>query len=270
MLAILAALAAATTNAPLVAGPAPVSIDEARHALTNGRFDQAQAMIANALAAGANGEPIDRLRADLAFAKHEDGLALSIYQTILPIHPDDPVILERAGIAELRLGEVREATALLRRATAHPDAGWRAWNALGAAGDARGDWAEADAAYARAVALAPDRAEIANNGGWSLVLRGRWRDAEAELARGFVLDPTLPRLANNLQLARDALATSLPERRIGESDGEWAARLNDAGVAAAALGERSRAIAAFAQSIAARPAWNARTAANLAAVQGSP
>jgi tetratricopeptide (TPR) repeat protein len=270
MLAILAALAAATSNAPFSGPPAPVSIDEARHALSNGRFDQAQTMLANALAGGAHGEPIDRLRADLAFAKHDDVLALSIYQTILPTHPDDPAILERAGIAELRLGAVREATALLRRATAHPDGGWRAWNALGAAGDARGDWAEADTAYARALTLAPDRAEIANNYGWSLALRGRWHEAQAELSRGFGLDPTLPRLANNLQLARDALASSLPERRVGENDSAWAARLNDTGVVAAAQGERARAIAAFAQSIAARPAWNARTAANLAAVKAGP
>ena len=268
MLAILAALAAATSSA-LSGAPTPVSLAEARHALSAGRFDQAQTMVANAIAGGAHGEPVDRLRADLAFAKHDDALALNIYRTFLQTYPDDAVILERAGIAELRLGEVGEATLMLRRATALPNAGWRAWNALGAAGDARDDWAASDTAYARALALAPNRAEIANNRGWSLALRGRWREAEAELSRGLVLDPTLPRLANNLQLARDALAKSLPERRAEENDAAWAARLNDTGVAAAAEGERGRAIAAFAQSIAARPAWNTRTAANLAAVEAS-
>ena len=269
MLVILAALAAATSTVRLAAAPMPASLDEARHALSAGRLDQAQTMIVNAVASGAQGEPVNRLVADLAFAKHDDAQALNFYRALLPTHPDDTLMIGCAGIAELRLGEVREATALLRRATALPGAGWRTWNALGAAEDALGDWAAADTAYARALVLAPDRAEVANNRGWSLALRGRWHDALAELTRGVVLDPSLLRLANNLQLARDALATSLPERRAEENDAAWAARLNDAGVAAAAQGERARAIAAFAQAIAARPAWNARTAANLAAVEAS-
>jgi tetratricopeptide (TPR) repeat protein len=260
MLLLAAALAAASPDIPL---------GEARHALAAGRLDQARTMIANAVAAGATGEPVDRLLADLAFARHDDAQALNLYRALLPSHPDDAAMAEQAGIAALHMRDVREATALLRTATALPAASWRAFSALGAAADARGDWADADAAYARALTLAPDRAEVANNRGWSLILRGRWREAETELGRGASLDPSLRRLANNLQLARDALATNLPPRGAGESDEAWAARLNDAGVAAAAQGERGRAIAAFSQSIAARPAWNARTAANLAAVEAS-
>ena len=281
MLSFLAAFAAAPFTVPLVppappASPAPastpdpsISLAEARHALAAGRLDQARTMIARAVAGGATGEPIDRLIADLAFARHDDAQALNLYRAMLPTRPSDASMAAQAGIAALRIGDIRGATTLLRQATALPAAGWRAWNALGAASDERGDWAEADSAYARALVLAPDRAEIATNRGWSLVLRGRWAEAEAELARGATLDPSLPRLNNNLQLARDALALSLPGRRAGEGDAAWAARLNDAGVAAAAKGERARAIAAFAQSIAARPSWNTRTAANLAAVEAS-
>lgn len=269
MLVVLVALAAATSPVALAPAPIPAPLAEARHALSAGRLDQARTMIANAVAAGARGEPVDRLLADLAFARTDDLQALNLYRALLPGHKNDVAMVGQAGIAALRLGNVLEATALLRQATALPDAGWRAWNALGAAADARVDWAEADTAYARALALAPDRAEVANNRGWSLVLRGRWRDAEAELARGAALDPSLARLANNLQLAHDALATNLPERRASESDVAWAARLNDAGVAAAAQGDRARAIAAFARSIAARPAWDAQTAANLASVEAS-
>ena len=269
MLAVLAALAVATSPAPLAAEPVAASLDGARYALTAGRVDQAQKMIENAVAAGAQGEPVNRLLADLAFAKHDDAQALIIYRTLLPTHRNDSLMTESAGIAALRTSNVREALTLLREATALPGAGWRAWNGLGAAADQQDEWAEADTAYARALVLAPDRAEVANNRGWSLVLRGRWQEAQAELARGVALDPSLQRLANNLQLARDAIAASLPERRAGENDVAWAARLNDVGVAAAAQGDRARAIAAFAQSIAARPAWNSRTAANLAAVEAS-
>lgn len=267
MLVLLVALAAATFPVPVAVAPAPTSLDEARHALSAGRLDQANKMIINAVASGAQGEPVDRLLADLAFAKHDDTRALNIYRALLPTHLDDSEMIGSAGIVALRIGDVREALTLLRQATALPGAGWRAWNGLGAAADEQGDWAEADTAYARAVDLAPDRAEVANNRGWSFVLRGRWHEAEAELARGVALDPSLPRLANNWQLASDALAASFPERRSGEKDAAWAARLNDAGVAAAAQGHRARAIAAFARSIATRPAWDARTAANLAAVE---
>ncbi|MEO6248342.1 MAG: tetratricopeptide repeat protein [Sphingomicrobium sp.] len=267
MLVVLVAFAAATSPVPLAGVSAAAPLGEARHALSVGRLDQARTMIANAVAAGATGEPVDRLLADLAFAKADNAQALSLYRALLPGYPNDAAMLGQAGIAALRLGDNRQATALLHRAVALRTADWRAWNALGAAADARGDWAAADIAYDRALILAPHRAEVANNRGWSLVLRGRWHEAEAELARGVALDPSLPRLANNLQLARDSLATALPERRVGESDAGWAARLNDSGVAAAGQGDRARAIAAFARSIAARPTWDARTAANLASVE---
>jgi hypothetical protein len=66
-----------------------------------------------------------------------------------------------------------------------------------------------------------------------------------------------------------ALKDGLPQRRPGESDRAWSARLNDAGVAAAARGERGRAVAAFAQAIEARSTWYGRAADNLAAVQAT-
>ena len=72
-----------------------------------------------------------------------------------------------------------------------------------------------------------------------------------------------------LELARAALAENLPRRRAGESDSDWAARLNDAGVLAAAGGQRQRAIAAFAQAIEVRSRWYARAAENLAELGGA-
>ena len=45
--------------------------------------------------------------------------------------------------------------------------------------------------------------------------------------------------------------------------------LNDAGVVAAASGQRQRAEAAFAQAIGLKSRWYARAAANLAALEGA-
>jgi len=60
----------------------------------------------------------------------------------------------------------------------------------------------------------------------------------------------------------------LPRRKPGEADSDWAARLNDAGVAAEALGDRKRAIAAFTQALEASGSWYERAANNLAGASG--
>ena len=251
---------AAQPNSPTI------SLSEAGHAIAAGRLDQAKAMMAVAVAAGARGEPVDRLLADLAFARGENEQALNLYKALLGAHPDDGLLLERGGIAALRLGRTGDATALLDRATRLPTATWRSWNARGAAADRQGRWAEADAAYARAAAIDPKRAEVPNNQGWSLMLRGQWAEALACFERAWAIDRTVPHLANNLELARAAVAADLPARIEGESDEAYAARLNDAGVVAAAGGQAKRAEAAFAQAIELRSRWYARAAENLAAL----
>lgn len=268
------ALVLALADPPPAAAPVPqpasqVSLSEVGRAIAAGRLDQAKDMLGTAIAAGAKGEPLDRLLADLAFARGEDEQALAYYKGLLAGHPGEELLLERGGIAALRLGRIEEATALLDRATRIASAGWGAWNARGVAADRQGRWDEADAAYARAATFNPERAEVANNQGWSLMLRGRWAEALAAFERAKMLAPTFPRLANNLELARAAVAAGLPHRDQGESDVAFAARLNDAGVVAAASGQIKRAEAAFAQAIELRSRWFARAADNLAAL-GAP
>lgn len=268
-LALAVALADPTPaeTAPPAEQPASqISLAEAGRAIAAGRLDQAKAMLAVAVGAGAKGEPVDRLLADLAFARGENDRALNLYKALLANHPDELLLLQRAGIAALKLGQLADATALLDRATRQPGAGWRAWNARGVAADRQGRWDEADAAYIRAAALDPKRAEIPNNQGWSFMLRGRWAEALGAFERAAALDPALPRLANNIELARAAVDADLPSRHAGENDEAYAARLNDAGVVAAADGQTKRAQAAFSQAIELRSRWYARAADNLAAL----
>lgn len=243
-----------------------VSLAEAGRAIAAGRLDQARSILSVAIAAGAKGDPVDRLLADLHYARGEYVQALTYYRQLIAAHPDEALLLERGGIAALRLGGAAEATALLDRATRQPAAGWRAWNARGVAADRQGRWDEADAAYDTAAELDAGRAEVPNNRGWSLMLRGRWAEALASFERAASINPKLPRLANNLELARAAMAADLPVRWSGESDDAYAARLNDAGVVAAAAGQAKRAEAAFAQAIEVKSRWYARAADNLAAL----
>ena len=263
--------APAPAPAPLQLAPSSAnpSLSEAGNAIAAGRLDQAQEMLGAAVAAGAKGDPVDRLLADLAYARGENMQALALYQALLVAHPGEALLLERGGIAALRLGRIALATELLDRATRAPGAGWRAWNGRGVAADAQGRWDEADAAYDHAASLGPERAEVANNRGWSMMLRGRWADALVAFDQAMVLDPKLPRLANNRELAAAAVSAELPRRMTGENDEQYAARLNDAGVVAAANGDRTRAEAAFSQAIALKSRWFGLAADNLAALAAS-
>lgn len=261
-------LAAALLAAePAGVDPSGAGLADAVQAMQSGRLSQA-GMILDAVAqAGGGGDQVERLRAEHAFLSRDWPNAFARYQRLAETRPGESLTLERAGIAAFHLGELAKASALLDAAVAIPGATWRAWNARGAVADRRRDWEAADLAYARAMDLAPGRAEVLNNRGWSLLLRGQWEDALLYLERAAGLDPRARRIADNLELVKAALAEDLPRRRPGESDSDWAARLNDAGVLAAAAGDRRRAVAAFAQAIEASPQWFERAANNLAAIE---
>ena len=255
--------------AATLAGASPTAqpLSEAAHAIAAGRLEQARLMIGNAVKAGAKGDAVDRLLADLAFESGDFPTAIARYTALLAANSGDLLLAQRAGIAALRTGDLHQAAILLERGTKSPLASWQAWNARGVAADLRRDWEVADLAYAKAMALEPERANIVNNLGWSLLLRGRWREAVELLERAAALDPKSRRIADNLDLARTAMSEGLPSRRPGESDADWAARLNDAGVMARIRGEQKLAIAAFAQAIEARSQWFERAANNLALSQ---
>ncbi len=252
--------------AALAAAPAN-PLGEAAHAIAAGRLEQARIMISEAIKSGARGNAVDRLLADLAFASGDYATALIRYKALLGTNSTDLRLAERAGIAALRTGDMERAAMLLERATSSPTASWRAWNARGVTADLRRDWDVADLSYAKAQALDPTRSEVPNNFGWSLLLRGRWAEAIEQLARAATLQPKSQRTADNLDLARAALSEALPERRPNESDRDWAARLNDAGVMARFRGDHKRAVAAFTQALEARSHWFERAANNLAIAQ---
>ena len=100
------------------------------------------------------------------------------------------------------------------------------------------------------------------------VARGDWKNAVGSFERAAELDPRSTRIANNLELARAAMAAELPERKANEPDHAWAARLNDAGMAAQMMGDRQRAVAAFTQALEASGTWYSRAANNLQAAGG--
>jgi Flp pilus assembly protein TadD len=267
ILGLLGAVAVAATSTPAPPN-VQASLAAAHHAVQANRLDQAGLMISRAIANGASGPRLDRVLAELIYARGNYREALVRYVTLLKAAPDDQSLLEPAAIASLKLGEIDQANALLRRATSKNGASWRVWNACGVAADFQRDWNRADECYDQAVRLAEDGLEPTNNRGWSLLLRGDWTGARALFERAVMLDPKSERAANNLELAKAALAADLPARETGQSDRQWAARLNDAGVAAVLLGDKSRAAAAFTQALDVSGSWYSRAANNLEAIRG--
>jgi Flp pilus assembly protein TadD len=261
---LLIALGVSAAPAPApAASDASQLLNDAEHAVQKQRLEQASLMVARAITAGATGPQLARVLADLAFSKGNYQEALARYQSLVGKAPNDVLLLERAGLAALKLGDAARASPYLVRATGLSHASWRAWNARGVVADMKGDWADADLAYDRASRIAPNQVEPVNNRGWSLVLRGKWQESLQYLEQASKLDPHSKRIADNLELAREALAADLPRRLAGESGADWAVRLNDAGVAAAILGDKSRATAAFTQALEASGTWYARAANNL-------
>lgn len=260
-------VAASVSTAPVTPTPSvPELLAGASHAVRVNRLDQARLMIARAVDAGASGPQLERVFADLAYVSGNYTVALSHYEALLKFAPKDQSLLEPAGISALKTGNVERAGILLSSATSLPGAGWRAWNALGAVADLKADWAKADECYDHASRLAPKEVGPVNNRGWSLTLRGSWAEAVEFFEQATALDPKSERIANNLELARSALATQLPSRQAGESDSAWAARLNDAGMAAAIMGDKARATAAFTEALGVNGTWYARAANNLEAL----
>jgi Flp pilus assembly protein TadD len=261
------ALAAANPAPAAAAQPAVQPLSEAAHAIGAGRLEQARLMIGNAMKAGAKGPEIDRLVADLYYASGDYKAALPAYLQLLVTNTGDGLLYDHAGVAAMQVGDIAQGEKLLERATSYPTATWRAWNARGVAADYRSNWSVADESYARAAALAPNRAEVFNNSGWSLLARGRWSEALAKFEQAAAIDPKSPRILANLELARAAVSEELPQRRSGEDDTDWAARLNDAGVMAKVQGNNRKAVAAFTRAIQARSEYYDRAANNLAMAQ---
>ena len=85
----------------------PASIlDEASHAIQVNRLEEASLILTDAVHEGYSGYRVDRLFADLAFAKGSYGEAEAGYASLLQLHPDDEAVAERGGIAAVEGGKL--------------------------------------------------------------------------------------------------------------------------------------------------------------------
>lgn len=101
-----------------------------------------------------------------------------------------------SACAQAFKGDAQRLEAAARRHLAADDTDPFGWNSLGVACQAHKRHAEAEAAFARAAALAPDAAEPHNNRAVALKGLGRLDEALAEVERAIALQPDYPEAHN--------------------------------------------------------------------------
>lgn len=106
-----------------------------------------------------------------------------VMQAQLTLTPGDAELLAELGKAYLAADRIALALKALDEARAAQPSRWDVHSAMGVALDTLGRPAEAEAAYRRALELAPDNPAVMNNLGLSQALAGRLDDALATLTR---------------------------------------------------------------------------------------
>jgi Flp pilus assembly protein TadD len=246
----------------------PGQLEFLRTALDSNRLIQVERMIASMQPTCREHRSFMALTARWALRTGRSEQALSLYLRLMAQAPNDPELVSGAGRAAYHAGRIDQAYQWLSRATALPNADWRAWSALGVLHDRRREWEASERAYARAAQLAPNQAAIWNNRGYSLLLQRRFAEALIYLDRAYGLDPNDEAVRRTRTIGHAMAGRFDPARRPRESAREWADRLNNMGYAAWLAGDTEAARRLLAQAIEASDTRFARAEANLARVEG--
>lgn len=182
------------------------------------------------LAAAHKANPADA-GAALAYAKtlRASGAraeALEVLETAAKAKPADRRLALERGLLALELGDASKAETLLRSAHDPKAPDWRLHSGLGAALASRGKQQDAQAQFAKALALAPNNPSILNNLALSYALDGKAGEAEKLLrtAAATKPNPDKGKVQQNLALvlglggkyaeARSVAETALPAEKV--------------------------------------------------------
>jgi Flp pilus assembly protein TadD len=176
------------------------------------------------------------------------------------------------GIGETRLGSgdndgAREAFA---NVVAEDTKAWKAWLGLAQLHDFAKEWAQADEAYANALASTNSPALIYNNEGLSHLARGEAKWAAEHFKLALVTDPSLTRAQTNLELAEAANGASLDKLKASERDAkERARKLNNAGYVAMLQDRPEEARAFYQAAMEEHPAFYPKAFQNLQTLEAA-
>jgi Flp pilus assembly protein TadD len=244
------------------------AVADIEHAIDEKRFIDAGSTIDMAVLSGSKDPRLGLLSARLALARGRYDQALDQFRQAEAAPQTRAAAMEGEGLVLALSGRENEAAPVLKKTVAEYPKSWKAWNALGGAYDDQGKWAEADDAYAHALAASDAPAIVVNNRGYSYLLRNRLDDAIADFVEALRQRPDLEAARTNLRLAM-ALKGEYARATSGAQKGAEAALLNNAGFAALVRGDYTQAEALLQQAMARKGEYYDLAAANLELVRES-
>lgn len=183
------------------------------------------------------------------------------FKTLLMM-ASDGVIYQGYGLSILKQDRYEEGRAALMKATEINPTLWRAWEGVGLSYAAEENWALADEAYQRALAINSNQPEIHNNIGLALMSQYKVTEAQAVFAKA----KTLPRgdaiSDSNYRLAL-ALNGYPDQAFMGLGDMQRAQLYNTLGLAALRRDDKNAAIDYFKKAISHHPSHYTDAAENL-------
>jgi Flp pilus assembly protein TadD len=244
------------------------AVADIERAIDEKRFIDAASMIDMAALSGSNDPRLGLLSAKLDLARGRYDEALDQFRKSEAIAQTRAAAMEGEGLCLVLSGREGEALPVLKKAVAEYPQSWRAWNALGGAYDDKAQWAEADDAYAHALAASNAPAIVINNRGYSYLLRNRLDEATADFVEALRQRPDLEAARTNLRLAM-ALKGEYARATAGSQKSTEAAMLNNAGFAALVRGDYNKAESLLQQAMASKGEYYDLAAANLELVRES-
>jgi tetratricopeptide (TPR) repeat protein len=252
---------------PGVAGVGDEAVAQIQRALDEQRYLDAGRMLNQAMLTRADDPRLVVLAGELNLSRARYNDALTSFKSIEASAAVRARALQGQGIALSLLGRSAEAMSLLQAAVKEDASSWRAWNAIATEYDRRRDWAQAEAAYDRALTQSGGTqsggaASVLNNRGFSRLLQSRFDEAVSDFVAALEKKADLAPARTNLRLAL-AMKGEYGRSVAGAGRSDRAALLNNAGFAAMLRGDYAQAESLLNQAMQAKGEYYARASANL-------
>lgn len=186
------------------------------------------------------------------------------------LRPDDPNLLQAAGLLMTEVHRWELAAQYLQRAVDKGATSWQTFNALGICADMQANYPAASTYYAQAISL-QSSALLYNNQGYSFYMAQNYGAAEKSFEAALGLEPANKLAWRNLALVRMRQGELDEALKAAFKGGDMHSALNDIGYIAMLDGQTSLAKFLFEQAIEVSPTKHyPRAEQNLQRLSSSP
>jgi Flp pilus assembly protein TadD len=144
--------------------------------------------------------------------------AIDVASNFIGRHPASATLVAELGRDYLAADRLELAARTLHKATEMSPAEWQVQSALGVALDYQGKYAEAEAAYAQALALSPDNPIVLNNLGLSQAEAGQLLEARETLQKAADQPTATAQVRQNLALIKALTGDVAGAERLSRQD----------------------------------------------------